>query len=72
MNKDNIRFYTGIDNESIKAKTLLDKANIPYIELLINSSDKTPYLEYGMWTFSLIKGIKEFIERWRTNKLPKI
>ncbi len=66
------RLYCNIGEEDKKALQLLMNAGIPYIDLGPTSEEPTPFLEYGFWRFSRIKGIQEFISLWQKKELPPI
>jgi len=57
------------DKEAIR---LLQEKKIPYEDMGPSWELPTPFLEYGFWTFTGIKGIKCFVEKWEQNKLPPV
>lgn len=66
------RLYCNTGEEDKNALQLLTEADIPYINLGPTSEEPTPFLEYGYWRFSRIQGIKEFIKKWQSEKLPPL
>jgi len=66
------RLYANASHEDGVAIRLLVEAHIPYTNLGPIVGEHTPFVEYGYWRFQGIKGIAEFVDRWRANKLPPL
>lgn len=56
--------------ENRGALRLLSDERIPFINMGPTGSLPTPRLEYGIWVYSGLNRIKEFVERYKEGKLP--
>ncbi|MEK6820078.1 MAG: hypothetical protein AABX71_00015 [Nanoarchaeota archaeon] len=69
------RLYTGnnyhVTEEDREAVSLLDEAQVDFVILGPVVDTITPCLKYGIWRFFGVKEIKEFIELYKANKLPR-
>lgn len=62
--------YANHGEEDRKVVRLLREAGVPYEDMGPSCEISTPVLEYGLWEFTGLKGISDFIERWKNNRLP--
>lgn len=67
-----IGFYTVDHPDDQEAFELMYHSGIPCNYYGPNPEELEPHVEYGYWRFSGIKRIKEFIERYKENKLPPL
>jgi len=66
------RLYANASNEDGIAIQLLAEAGVPYINLGPVFGEETPFLEYGYWRFQGIRGIQEFVQKWKAHNLPPL
>lgn len=64
--------YANHNREDKEAIILLRKEKVPYENMGPSWEFSTPFLKYGIWKFDGIKGIKDFIKRWKNGNLPPL
>lgn len=58
--------------DDVEAMRLLKEAGIPFVNCGPTSEEKTPLLYYGHWIFQGLQDVKDFVEGWKTGKLPPL
>lgn len=66
------KLYSNGGFEDKTAIILLTKADITFINMGPTSDENTPTLEYGHWRFTGLRGVEEFVSRWKEKKLPPL